>query len=380
MSIQIPPTQSRSDEVREKLTRVRDFLSSKGVDGVLFTTQSNLAWATAGTENSIIRGHDPGFVNALVTHTDAYVLTQNIEGPRLKAEAGLDEVGFEVRTYDWWTEGLDDLVAELCRPARLANDGSGPGAPMAMALQQLRLILTTGEQARLRKLGLDCCEVMEEVTSSWSVGTTERQIAASVVAGCEERGIFPPVLLVGGDERRRTFRHPTISDARVERDVLTVIVGVRGGLHVALSRTASQGTVEPDLAERHAIASTVEAHEIAASRTGSTWGAALQAGVDAYDRLGYAGEWRHHYQGGPIGYAPREFGPTPPEQPNAFTAAPVAIGQAYAWNPTVQGAKSEDTFIVSRDGFEAVSNSASWPTINCESPAGTIPRPAILEI
>jgi len=372
--------QSRAEEVSEKIDRVRAFLDSNSLSGALFTAQNNVSWITAGMEDLVVRGHDPGFVYTLITRDGAYVLTQNIEGPRLLAEEKVDELGYELRMYPWWTEGIDKLIAGLCDTSRLANDGFGPGRPMPNELQQLRLTLTSGEQQRLRELGADCCAVIEQETAGWEPGITERQLAARIVAGLEERGIFPIVLLVGGDERRRTFRHPTTSDTPLRHDVLTILVGVRGGLNVALSRTASAGPTDPTLAERHHIASQVEAVQVAASRPGSTWEEALQAGIDACEAAGYREEWQHHYQGGPIGYGPREFLPTPRGHRNRFSQAPIVLHQAFSWNPTVQGAKSEDTFIVQNGPAEPISNSDSWPMVRHETPVGPVLRPGIQEI
>ncbi|MGH3188933.1 MAG: hypothetical protein ACRDOU_21170 [Streptosporangiaceae bacterium] len=44
-----------------------------------------------------------------------------------------------------------------------------------------------------------------------------------------------------------------------------------------------------------------------------------------------------------------------------------------AWNPTVRGAKSEDTFVASLSGPAPVTNTADWPVV----PGG---RPATLAI
>jgi hypothetical protein len=47
----------------------------------------------------------------------------------------------------------------------------------------------------------------------------------------------------------------------------------------------------------------------------------------------------------------------------------------------VQGAKSEDTFLVGEDGAEPVSNSDEWPSLEVPTPGGgTLRRPAILEL
>ena len=119
---------------------------------------------------------------------------------------------------------------------------------------------------------------------------------------------------------------------------------------------------------------------IAASRPGSEWVDAFEAGLRAYAEAGYPEDWRDHTQGGPIGYGPREFIAYPRESKVSIPDARVHEHQAYAWNPTLVGAKSEDTFLVTADGFEPVSNSDRWPLLSVDSAAGPIERPAILEL
>ena len=371
----------RSEEAAEKLARVRAFLGERDLDGALFTDQRLVAWVTGGLEDVIVRGGAVSFVWALVTPDHAVLLTQNIEGPRVLAEEAPETIGFEVATFPWETEALARLVTERCDPARLATDGGGPGLAMPAELQELRLALTAGEQGRLRALGADASGALEDAMRRVRRGMSERELAAEIAWGLERTGTVACVLLVGSDERRARFRHPTVSAATIERDALAVIVAVRGGLNVACTRTVSIGPPDPTLLERHRAASAVEARMIGQTQPGATYGEALEAGVDAYAELGYPEEWRHHYQGGPIGYDTREFGPTPLAVPNAFTPHPVALDHACAWNPTVQGAKSEDTFLVGEAGPELVTNSAGWPAEGHAAGAGTtIPRPAILEL
>jgi hypothetical protein len=47
----------------------------------------------------------------------------------------------------------------------------------------------------------------------------------------------------------------------------------------------------------------------------------------------------------------------------------VAVGTAFAWNPTVRGAKSEDTFVAGPDGPVPVTNAADWPVLATGRPA-----------
>lgn len=372
-------SQARADEVAEKLERVRAYLADAGRSGVLLTRQFLVSWITAGMEDVILRGQDGGFVWALVTEDGAHLVTSNIEGTRLAAEEGPDRLGFELVEVPWYEGHFESALADLCDVGRLANDGAGPGEDRSDDLQRLRLRLTVGEADRMRELGADACAALEDAMRTLSAGTRGVDLTAEVSYRMEVGGIFPFAILAGGDQRRASFRHPTVSPAPLQRDALVVIVGVRGGLNVALTRTASFGDPDPALAERHQIAAEAEARAIEATRPGSTYGQALQAQLDVYEAYGYHDEWRNHTQGGPIGYGAREFGVAPLAAPDRYTGQLVETGHAVAWNPTVQGAKSEDTFLVG-DRNEMITNSSTWPSITVPLAEGSFTRPAILVV
>ena len=109
-------------------------------------------------------------------------------------------------------------------------------------------------------------------------------------------------------------------------------------------------------------------------RESVAWAEALRAGIAAYARAGFAGEWRRHHQGGPTGYAARDFLATPRERRR------IALGQAVAWNPSIAGTKSEDTVLVTPRGLEVLTEaSARWPRLEVPFGRGrTLARPAIL--
>jgi hypothetical protein len=53
---------------------------------------------------------------------------------------------------------------------------------------------------------------------------------------------------------------------------------------------------------------------------------------------------------------------------------------AYAWNPTVQGAKSEDTVLVTDDGFEVLTDTGQWPAtvVDAYDYEAVLERPDVL--
>ncbi len=244
----------------------------------------------------------------------------------------------------------------------------------------MRLPLLPSERDRYVVLGLDGARSVEEALGELTAGESEREIAARVAEGCERRGIVPTVLLIGSDARMRRFRHCPPSNATVTKDAMVVIVGIRAGLNIACTRMASVGAPDPEIEKRQEAACVVEAAMIAATVPGSTYGAALQAGIDKYEELGWPGEHEHHYQGGPIGYDVREFGPAPRSRPDQWTEELIPEGSAFAWNPTIQGGKSEDTFIVSSGVADLLTPALSWPVREIEAAGQVIRRAGILEV
>jgi hypothetical protein len=81
-----------------------------------------------------------------------------------------------------------------------------------------------------------------------------------------------------------------------------------------------------------------------------------------------------HHQGGLAGYAPREIVATPE------AVDEVAVGQVYAWNPSIAGTKSEDTILVGEQENEVLTSIPAWPVTRVMVNDRTIRRPAILEV
>jgi len=118
----------------------------------------------------------------------------------------------------------------------------------------------------------------------------------------------------------------------------------------------------------------VDATFIAATRPGQMLGEIFHRATAAYAETGFPDEWHLHHQGGPAGYEPREYVATP------RSTDVVSVGQAYAWNPSITGTKSEDTLLVGEEGNELLTAIEDWPTLPVAVNGRTFARPAILEI
>ena len=152
-----------------------------------------------------------------------------------------------------------------------------------------------------------------------------------------------------------------------------LVTGARKwGLIVSTSRLINFGTLEPRIADRHRAVTRVDAAFISATNPGRDVADIFAAGVWEYERQGYPDEWRLHHQGGPTGYEGREFRAT------LQTHSIVAENQAFAWNPSITGTKSEDTIIATSSGPEVLSMADDWPVLEVETESGIIRRPDIL--
>ena len=98
------------------------------------------------------------------------------------------------------------------------------GARMAEELAALRLTLSPAEQEDLRELGTDTAAALEESLMAWRPGERDLDIQGRVAELLESRGADAPVLIVGGDDRVRRFRHPMAVGAPVRELAMAVVV------------------------------------------------------------------------------------------------------------------------------------------------------------
>ena len=216
-------------------------------------------------------------------------------------------------------------------------------------------------------------------------GPEERggEVAAGLGGARAPRGMGSRGALVGGSDRGRAYRHYIPTRAEVGSYALLSVTAERGGLHASATRTVAFDGAPEWLADRHHAAMRVEATAIGATREAAVAGGGesvpgvdadvFDAIVDAYDDVGEPGEWRNHHQGGAAGFAGREWIATPDGD------EPVEAPMAYAYNPTVRGAKSEDTVLVTDDGVEVLTRTGEWPArtvSSCASPF-TVDRHAV---
>jgi Xaa-Pro aminopeptidase len=358
-------------ELNLKLNRIHELLNKHALDGILLQRTDNFAWATCGGESHINLADSLGVAAVLVTQTDHFVITNNIEAARLMHEQGLAEQGWEFQVSPWFE--ANDKISSLTQGIKLGADANYPGAlDLSGEIASLRAQLTPQEGIRFRTLAKSCTLGMREAIDAVRPGMSEYEIAGVLARSVESRGVQVVVNLVAVDEHIFSYRHPLPGNKKLRNYAMLVLCGRKWGLICSVTRLVHFGELPEALQRKAEAVARIDAEMIAATRPGKTLGDVFSIAQSAYTASGLPDEWRLHHQGGSAGYAPREVTATPTSN------VPIHVGQVFAWNPSITGTKSEDTILVGERSNEILTEMDDWPGIDVQVGQQVIKRPAIL--
>ena len=361
------------DEITEKMRRLYAFLDEHHLDALYLCQVANFAWLTGGMEPVVMINSDRAEAGLLVSRDKQFVICNSIEHPRLRDEDRLADQGYEFHVKPWY-HGLprfDELVVE----ARWGADWPLPGVQdLSAEISRLRFQLTPPEVERYRWAGLHSGLALERAARLVRPGMSEVQIAGLMAATSLDEGITPIMLLVGTDERIYRFRHPLPTGKKLERYAMMAICGRRWGLVTSATRFIHFGPLPDELINKQEACAYVDATFNAATLAGRRVSEVFQRAMDAYAERGFQGEWQKHNQGGSAGYMSRDYEGTP-------TCDEIVLAeQAFAWNPSITGIKSEDTMIVHESGAEFITVTGEWPSLPIRLENRIWERPAILTL
>ena len=337
---------SRSMGRGTRRLNLRELMERQGLGALLLRRPANFAWYTNGADNRVDHASPFGVAAALVTEDGEYVFTNNIEAPRMREE---QTPNFEVVEHPWYAEEAPALRG-LIGDASLGADFPLTGASdVSQEVARLRYVLDPDAVERYREVGADAARAIDEAANSLKAGMDEREAAANLAAACRRRGLFSPVLLAAADERIARYRHPIPQSGNVEHRAMLVVSAERGGLYANVTRIVDLEEPERELRRRQEACETILVHlREEATQPGRTLAEAFQDCQRFYDEAGFRDEWMLHHQGGMTGYASREIIATPREDQE------IQVGQALAWNPSITGAKAEETFVLTESGPEVI--------------------------
>ena len=378
-------------EIAHKLKLMRDALNETGAAAVRLRGTDWFSWATAGATHSVVLAAETGVAEVLVTADNAWLVTNEIEAQRFKDEElptrGDRSLGYHLSVHPWINpEVQETFIRDVTggglvirdKPSYSFRDSSQDQftesksayseAPLPLSLLHHKRVMMPSELERYRQVGQLASEAMTEVLSNAKPTWTEYQLAGAGAEALWARGLHPALTLAAGERRLPLYRHPIPTGEPIGRIAMLVFCARGYGLYANLTRFVCFGSLSGDEANLHQQVREVEASTLNACKPGTALSEVYGAIARSYRQLGYSHAIREHHQGGTTGYLAREVIATP------TTTDTLAANMVMAWNPSLVGAKIEDTFVLLEDGrLENLTFDPNWQSTEIEGRLRPLP-------
>jgi Xaa-Pro aminopeptidase len=361
---------SLQEEFTAKLGKIRAFLNTAGYDAALFTRNDSFSWLSCGHYAFVDKSLESAAAVLAVTGKDAFVFCNSSEMYRIPAEE-LQGLPFTLIDYPWNADG-GAVIKERLKGMKAVSDSGFLGTEYRAGLIELRYVHTPEEIARYREIGPGAAKIAEDCLGAVRPGGTEYELAGEVTGALMAAGFQVPVCLAASDERILKYRHPLPTPKKIADTVLLAVCARKYGLTVSMTRMLSFKKPDREITKKFEAVLRVDAAYIRATVPGTKAGDVVRAGKAVYEETGFGEDFYLHHQGGALGYAARYYCAAETDQ-NV-----IMNNQAFSWNPTIAGVKSEDTYLVIEGTQEIISQSGSWPQLQVETRGGSVRRPDIL--
>jgi len=364
---------NNKEEIDIKLKRLRNLMTEQKLSGIYLKRQDNFSWLSCGGKSYVGLG-EMGNCGLLVTTDARYAITNTIEKPRMADEERLEELGFAIHAGTWDDNGFEAATLKKLGGKALGFDFASPlGTNVAEQVRTLRFSLTESELERYRETGYLVSLSLEETAASIRPGDSEFEIVGRLSESLTSHGLALYSAMCAADERIRNYRHPIPTGKRVkERCQLGGNFG-KYGLIVCLTRYVNFTPVSTELRKQLRLNQEIDLVFMKNSIPGKSYQHPFTAGKEAYAQRGYAAEFDKHHQGGPIGYSPRDF------RIDFSHKGIIQENQAFCWNPSITGTKSEDTIVAKTGSFEFITKPVIFPKAEIQIDGTSYIRADILE-
>jgi Xaa-Pro dipeptidase len=358
-------------ELEAKHEKLVEWLRAQKLAGVLLRRNENVAWITGGAvELRVLTPSETGVASLLITADGKrhYFTTEN-EAPRLHDEE-FGSLDFEPGLFPWYA---NDTFAAAQKLAAGPLGSDTPAAGLThVNLSSLRQSLSETEIARYRWLGTQTADAVIESLHEVEPGLSEYDLEAITSENLLRRGILPSVALYAVDERIHKYKHAVPRGKRLQQYGMLNLCTRKWGLAISITRFIHFGALPTDLAARFEASANVNAALLHATHEGATSAQLFAVAKDAYAAQGFAGDEQLHHQGGTTGYGEREWVATPQGTET------VVNRQAFAWNPSIRGAKAEDTVLLYDGKIEWLTATPDLPVIEATVNGTTYPAAGVL--
>ncbi|WP_077302603.1 M24 family metallopeptidase [Virgibacillus pantothenticus] len=338
-------------------SKLLSLMEKENLDGILLARRDSFSWFTSGRYNHVLLSTEIGIAYLYITRKNIICITSEIEKDRLLEEELFQE-DMDIVTCPWYKD-LDTFASSFFKGKVGSDDGRAGTIHVLPQLKALRASLSEDEITHYYSFGQKSAEIVENVCRNCRPGMTEHEISGLVAKRCIAEGIEPVCLLVAADERIDRYKHPIPTQNKL-KDVLMIVLGAQyRGLNISLTRFVQFGKMDKSKYDKVNSLANIHAQIIHSTVQGVPYKTIFENAISAYKMEGYEHDWKLHHQGGPTGYSCRE------EIISLDSEGIVLKNQAFAFNPSLKGIKSEDTFVVKEEGCLLLTRTASWPIITC---------------
>lgn len=358
---------NRAEETAAKIALVKELLGPgqairlRGIDW--------FAWATAGGSSAVLLAAETGIAEVLITASNAWIITDEIEALRL-CEEELPS-GYSIHATPWACPAEREIfIREITGGDEILSDRPQlDEQPLPNALLAAKRIMTAPEEERYLAIGRLAAEAMTETLMAAQPEWTEFELAGAGGHALLAKGLQPALILAAGERRLPLYRHPIPTRQPLGKVAMLVFCARGHGLYANLTRFVSFGTLDPAMDQLHRQVREIESHALKLSRPAISLNTIYDALKQAYETRSHKTAIYDHHQGGTTGYLSREIVAMPETVEMLHENTPVA------WNPSLSGAKIEDTFLVKKKGARILTIDPAWPTVHVSG----IERPLVLE-
>lgn len=340
--------------MRRPIEKVQSWMEQNGYDILILSRRDNYTWITQGGKNHVLTIDQIGVASYLIEKDNIYLLADSSDLERVFNEENSLE-GKPILIP--WYESKDKFLKQYLMGKKAASDtGVWNTSNVQEQLIDMRMELSSIEIDKYKIVGQECAQIVESVCKEAKPSDTEESIACKVKCKCMEMGISSDCVLVGSDERILDYRHPMPTKKRIEKSLMVVLGGEKYGLNVSITRMVYFCEIPEEIKTRYTKVQSIFATMQLMMKDGMTYDTYFEKVKSLYGKEGYPDEWKMHHQGGPTGYACREFVVLP------HSSKIIKNNQAYAWNPTIKGTKCEETTYLFEGGIETFTRTKEWPS------------------
>ena len=336
------------NDFQSRVSKVRELIAEHNLEALVLRRNPNLAWFIGGRVHVPLT-LDLACFDLIISKNQVIAVTNKIEAPRLITEEFPAEV--EVIAIDWW-QARD---AQLPSGEMVGSDQPGNSrVDLGSEVEKLRQSLSESEAVTFKEVCKDSAIALGNAMKLIQVDNREIDVAARIASALWQSNLELVFIGVAGESRVKKFRHPLPTDTEIGNRVVASICARRKGMIASVTRIAS---FEENIDNYESILQ-VEAALFNATKVGANFSEPINAAIKAYPEFGFDElEWQKHHQGGPTGFAPRDW----PANQNSQQL--ILQNQPIAWNPTGNGWKAEDTILAKSSGVEILSVDPNWPIL-----------------